>query len=81
MTNLLIRDIDPQLKRRLEESAQKHRRSLSEEVKAVLTRALAGEPGGRKLGTLMSRLVAPEDRSDEYIFEIPGEAGPLPDFK
>jgi plasmid stability protein len=81
MTDLLIRDIDPELKRRLEESAQKHSQSLSEEAKTLIVKALATEAGGRKLGTLLSQLLAPEDRSDEYVFKIPGEAGPPPDFK
>jgi plasmid stability protein len=81
MTDLLIRDIDPRLKRQLEESAQKHSQSLSDEAKTLLIRALATEPGGRKLGTLMSQLVLPEDRSDDDVFEITGEAGPPPDFK
>jgi plasmid stability protein len=81
MTDLLIRDIDPQLKRRLELSAEKHSQSLSDEAKALLQRALAAESGGRKLGTLMSQLLPPESRSDDYVFEIPGEAAPPPDFE
>jgi plasmid stability protein len=81
MTDLLIQNIDPQLKRRLEESAEKHSRSLSDEAKALLHKALFPEPGGRKLGTLMRQLLPPEYRSDDYVFEIRGEAGPPPDFK
>ena len=81
MTDLLIADIDPQLKRKLEESAEKHGQSLSDEAKALLLEALATEPGGRKLGTLMSQLVPPEDRSDDYVFEIRGEARRPPEFE
>jgi len=29
----------------------------------------------------MSQLLAPEDRSDDYVFKITGEAGPPPDFQ
>jgi plasmid stability protein len=81
MSDLLIRDIDPELKRRLDESAQKHGHSLSDEAKDLLQQALAAQSGGRKLGTLMRQLLPPESRSDDYIFEIPGEAAPPPDFE
>ena len=81
MSDLLIRDIDPELKRRLEESAQKHDQSLSDEAKALLRHALTVQSGGRKLGTLMRQLLPPESRSDDYVFEIPGEAAPPPDFE
>jgi plasmid stability protein len=81
MSDLLIRDIDPQLKRQLEQSAEKHSRSLSDEAKALLQKALAAESGRRKLGTLMSQLLPPESRSDDYVFEISGAAAPPPDFE
>jgi plasmid stability protein len=81
MSDLLIRDIDPQLKRRLEQSAEKHKQSLSDEAKALLQKALAAEPGGRKLGTLLRQLLPPEYRSDDYVFEIRGEARRPPDFE
>jgi antitoxin FitA len=81
MSDLLIRDIDPELKRRLEESARKHEQSLSDEAKALLQQALAMQPGGRKLGTLIRQLLPPESRSNDYVFEISGEAGPPPDFE
>jgi plasmid stability protein len=81
MSDLLIRDIDPQLKRQLEQSAEKHSRSLSDEAKALLQKALAAESGGRKLGTLMRQLLPPESRSDDYVFEIPEAAASPPDFE
>ncbi len=40
MANLLVRDIDPMLKRQLAERARAHRRSLSEEAKASIRRAI-----------------------------------------
>jgi antitoxin FitA len=80
MSDLLIRDVDPELKRRLEESARKHGQSLSDEAKALLAQALAMQPGGRKLGTLMRQLLPPESRSN-YVFKISGEAGRPPDFE
>jgi plasmid stability protein len=81
MSDLLIRDIDPELKRRLEERAQKHNHSLSDEAKDLLRRALTIQSGGRKLGTLIRQLLPPESRSNDFVFEIPGEAAPPPDFE
>jgi antitoxin FitA len=81
MSDLLIRDIDPELKRRLEESARKHEQSLSDEAKALLQQALAIQAGERKLGTLIRQSLPPESRSDDFVFEIPGRAAPPPDFE
>ena len=60
MADLLIRDIEAQLKRRLEESARRNNRSLSDEAKLLLQRALSTGTDDRKLGTLMSQLLPPE---------------------
>jgi hypothetical protein len=80
MTDLLVTDVDPELLRRLEESAQKHGRSLSDEAKRLIrielskaaprsfpetTRAVEGG----NLGTRMRELIRPEDRGDDLIFE------------
>ncbi len=37
MADLLIRNIDPQLKRQLRARARKHQRSMSEEARVLLT--------------------------------------------
>ena len=81
MPDVLIRNIDPQLKRQLEERARKNNRSLSAEAKALIQRALATPADDRKLGTLMSHFLAPEDRSEEYVFEVPGDVSRPPDFE
>ena len=81
MTDLLIRDIDPRLKRRIEESARKNNRSLSEEAKELLSRGVTRSPDNRKLGTLLFDSVRPEDRGDDLIFEIPGAVSTPPDFE
>ncbi len=81
MPDLLIRNIEPQLKREIEENARKNNRSLSEEAKLLIQRALAAGADNRKLGTLMSQLLAPEDRSDDYVFEAPGDISRPPDFE
>ena len=81
MTDLLIRNIDPDLKRRLEERVRQHKRSLSEEAKTVLRAGLSVPTGQRRLGTEMFNLIRPEDRGDDLIFEAPGEFPEPPNFE
>lgn len=81
MTDLLIRNIDPELKRRLEERARQRKRSLSEEAKMLLRIGLKMPEEPRKLGTEMFNLVRPEDRADDLIFEVRGKFPEPPDFE
>jgi plasmid stability protein len=81
MPDLLVRDIDDDLKRLIEDRARSHRRSLSDEVKALLRERLVQTHDGRKLGSEMFNLVRPEDRGDDLVFEIPGEVSPPPDLE
>jgi antitoxin FitA len=81
MTDLLIRHIDPRLKRRIEESARRNNRSLSDETKEILSRGIARSPDNRKLGTLLFDSVRPEDRGDDLVFEVPADVSTPPDFE
>jgi plasmid stability protein len=81
VTDLLICNVDPHLMRRIEESARKNNRSLSEEAKEILSRALAPSPDNRKLGTWMFDLIRPKDRGDDLVFEIPGDIAEPPNFE
>jgi plasmid stability protein len=83
MTDLLIRNIDPRLKRQLEERARRHRHSLSEEAKALLRRALLpARPSAQTgLGTRLFALAREEDRGDDLVFDVPGELSAPPDFE
>ena len=81
MSDLLVRDIEDDLKRLIEDRARAHRRSLSEEVKILLREKLVDAGDDRKLGTEMFNLVRPEDRGDDLVFEIPGGDIEPPDFK
>ncbi len=85
MADLLIRDVESELKRQIEERAQAHRRSLSDEAKLLIRKGLLEakvEPeADRKLGTAMLELVRPEDRGDDLIFELHGEIRNPPDFE
>ena len=85
MADLLIRNVESELKRQIEERAQAHRRSLSDEAKLLIRKGLL-EPkvelaSDRKLGTAMMELIRPEDRGDDLIFEVPGEIREPPDFE
>ena len=79
MTNLLIRDIDPDLMLVIEERARTHNRNVSEEAKALIRTGLDVSEHGRKMGTWMRNLVPPEYRGD-LDFERRGAESPPPDF-
>jgi len=81
MTDLLIRKVDPKLKREIERRAREHGRSLSDEAKVVLRRGLEAPEPSRKMGTLLSSLFPAECRGDDLVFEIPGDVSEPPDFK
>jgi plasmid stability protein len=81
VVDLLIRDIELDLKRQIEARARQHNHSLAEEAKVLLRRGLIAPEDDRKLGTELYNLVQPEDRGDDLVFEIPGEVSKPPDFK
>ena len=81
MPDLLIRDISIELKRQIERRARESEVSLSEAAKNLIETGLKGnETPRRRLGTEMFELLPAEFRSDDFEFEIPGEAGEPPDF-
>ncbi|MEF3367290.1 hypothetical protein V3H18_12170 [Methylocystis sp. 9N] len=87
MTNILLRDVPPDLKRQIEELAQAHKTSLSSEIKALLERALrqsarfaeARSQGG--LGTKLKSLVAEADWTDDFIRPRDKSERPAPNFE
>jgi plasmid stability protein len=81
MADLLIRNVDPELKRRVEARARTHQRTVSEEAEVLLRSGLEAPMPRRKLGTEMMNLIRPEDRGDDLVFEMPGQMGPPPDFE
>ena len=81
MTDLLIRNIDPHLKRQLEQSARSHRRSLSEEARMLLKKALLEPPDKRRMGTALLELFPKKYRGDDLVFEVPGDLSRPPDFE
>ena len=85
MSDLLIRGIDPQLKRQIEQRALAHRRSLSDEAKFLIRKGLltpvGSSQGERGMGTSMMELVRPEDRGEDPVFDAAGEVSAPPDFE
>ena len=81
MSDILVRNVEPRLKRRIEDRARKHNRSLSDEAKALFEIGLAASPADRKLGTEMYGLIRPEDRGDDLVFEVPEDISRPPDFE
>ncbi len=71
MANVLVRDIDPTLKRQLAERARAHRRSLSDEVKALIRQGMAEQPRQAGLGTRLLSMLPDEWRGDDLMFELP----------
>lgn len=53
MSDLLIRNLSAGLKKKLENSARKHRRSLSDEAKRLLDEALVEKRPAKPLGTAL----------------------------
>ncbi|HXO72102.1 MAG TPA: hypothetical protein VN838_24330 [Bradyrhizobium sp.] len=82
MPDLLIRDISVELKRQIERRARESEVSLSDAAKSLIETGLkdSSEIPRRRLGTEMFELLPPEFRSDDFEFEIPGEAREPPDF-
>ncbi|HWV41342.1 MAG TPA: hypothetical protein VN004_06915 [Pseudorhodoplanes sp.] len=78
---MLIRKIDPELKREIERRAREHGRSLSDEAKLVLQRGLTVSEPPLKMGTYLSSLLPEEFRGDDLVFEIPGDVSDPPDFE
>lgn len=90
MSNLLIRDLDPEMTRTLEQRARNHDRDASEEARHLLRQSLGlqnpetnhfvGPPPGMGMGTWMRSLVPPECRGDDLVFEVDSPESPPPDF-
>jgi hypothetical protein len=76
MSGILIRDVDPDMRRELKERARRSNRSLSDEVKELVRWSLNQKPPERtvippgKLGTYMFSLLPDEFRGDDLVFEV-----------
>jgi plasmid stability protein len=73
VTDLLIRNIKPQLKRQLVERARKHGQSLSAEAQELIQRGLSTPSPERNMGEWLYSLLPEKYRGDDLIFEIPDD--------
>ncbi len=81
MTDLLIRKIDPKLKRELADRARAHGRSLSAEAQALLRKAVSGREAPVKMGTFIFSLLEDKYRGDDLVFERNDLVLPPPKFE
>ncbi len=81
MTDMLIRKVDPKLKREIEKRARAHGRSLSDEAKIVLQRGLSVPEPPLKMGTYLMSLLPDEYRGDDLVFEYRSDIGRPPEFE
>jgi plasmid stability protein len=81
MSDLLIRNMTSGMKRQIQERARIHRRSLSEEAKLLLHKALATPELEQNMGDWLTGLVRPEDRGDDLVFEYRGNFPKPLDFE
>jgi hypothetical protein len=81
VTDLLIRNIEPHLKRQIEKAARKNHQTLSDAAKNLIRKGLAAPKEEIGMGTLLRDLVPPEYRGDDLVFEYHGEMPKPPDFE
>jgi plasmid stability protein len=82
VAGLLIRHVDVALHQRLKARAAAHRRSLEEEVRALLRAAVAGGEAPRRegLAALARRLFGPEGGAELAVPPRGGAERAVPDF-
>jgi plasmid stability protein len=81
MADLLIRNIEAELKSLIEQRAHEHRRSLSAEAKALLRKAVSGREVPVKMGTFIFSLLEEKYRGDDLVFERDDLVRPPPNFE
>jgi plasmid stability protein len=81
MADILVRDIDQRLKRKIEQRARANRQSLSDEVKTLIRKGLVDDQQERKVGTVLSALVPRQHRGDDLVFERSGTVRRPPDLE
>jgi plasmid stability protein len=80
VADLLIRNLEPELRRKIKERARKSRHSISEEAKTLIQRGLSVPPTPEKLGTFLFSLVEDRYRGDDLLFERNDMVSPPPEF-
>ncbi|WP_237684041.1 FitA-like ribbon-helix-helix domain-containing protein [Pseudaminobacter soli (ex Zhang et al. 2022)] len=68
---MLIRDLDPELKRQIEERSRRNRRSLSEEAIDLIRRGiLVDQKGAARLGDRLRAIIGDVHFTDEELDAI-----------
>jgi antitoxin FitA len=80
MAQLIVRQLDDDVKKKLQRRARRHGRSTEEEIREILRNAVRSE--GAVRGPLGSRIAARFRRAglDEEIPELRGQAAQAADF-
>lgn len=81
MTDLLIRNVEPKLKRELEKRARANGRSLSEEAKILLEKGTAKPATEVGFGTRLFSMLPDEFRGDDLVFEVDEPVRKPPEFE
>ena len=80
MAQLVVRDIEDEVKEQLRRRAKAHRRSMEEEVRDILRNAVAADsPASAGLGSRIAALFA-DCGLDEPILELRGWHVEIPDL-
>ena len=81
MADLLVRNISPELERRIKDSARKNKRSLSAETKALIEQGLVAPTSPEKIGTFLFSVLDEKYRGDDLLFERRDVVEPPPNFE
>jgi plasmid stability protein len=81
VSDLLIRNVPARMKGQLQKRARASGRSLSDEAKILLRKALSIPEPKRNMAEWMRSLVPPEYRGDDLVFEFPDEPPKPPDLE
>lgn len=81
MSDLLIRNLTPALRKEIQERARKNHHSLSDEAKSLIRKGLTARETAGRLGTRLFSMVREEDRGDDLVFEVPGDVSEPPNFE
>ena len=81
MSDLLIRNMAPRMKRQIKERARARGRSMSEEAQALIQKGLSTPEPEIKMGTFLSSLLEDKYRGDDLVFERNDLVSPPPNFE
>jgi antitoxin FitA len=81
MAQLIVRNLEEDVKRRLRQRAKSHGRSMEEEARVIIRDAVSAKPPAKEgLGTQLVKLFAGKVPKDFKIVEIRGGGYRVPKF-